>query len=208
METIRYLLGFVAKLALVLLIGAFALWLVNLLYPNLSLGKIFDGKIFSTDWLPAPRNLGQLNKNNQKDMYGTLYVHTNPQPNGGYIAYTGTSNSSGAVFNGNTSSYAARSAYLRNLSFFDGGLISYGSTYIGEAKGTMFQNGTFPVIIVDNEGRVLASTPAINTGSWATPGWVRFQFTIPTKLPSAPCALIFLSAQEQHVGIRMNMRCY
>jgi hypothetical protein len=217
MDAIRYLLGYVFKLAIVLFIGAFALWLVNFVYPDLKVRELLSFKFLSGDWLPAPKQYGLLGKNNQKDQYGSVYVHNNQYPSFmspndvGYVLYTATGTqivrNDGTVFSGNTSAHTARSAYVRNLSFYDGGAISYGSTYTGEARESMFRNGTFPIVIVDNQGRVITSTHAINTGSWAAPGWIRFQFAVPVRLPQIPCGLVFLSAQDTRIGFRMNMRC-
>lgn len=200
MDTIKYILGKVFRLALALLIIAFVIWLLNLLYPGLKITSLFDAKIFTTDWLPAPKNYGSIGQNVQKDQYGTVYVHN---PN--YIYYaTGTQS---GVFMGNTSPYTSQTTHIRNLSLYNGAPIYEGYTFTGEARETMFRNGMFPIVIVNREGQFIASLQAMNTGTWATPGWARFQATVPVKLPSMPCVLVFLSAEDRNVQVRQAVQC-
>jgi hypothetical protein len=223
MDTIRILLGFIVKLVTGLLIGAFVIWLVGLLYPNFKASSLFDRKIFTFDWLPAPKNYGGL-LGTRSDTNGKVY-EPGPAYNGyggsgayangadvEWTIYTGTSshvvrsnpeNASGNV----PAAYADKSLYLRNLSIYPGSNISYGMTIYGEARETMFRNGTFTLAIIDRSGRVFASAQAVNTGAWAAPGWVRFQAAIPTRLPAATeCALVFYSANEP-IKIGIPVRC-
>ncbi|MEN9338113.1 MAG: hypothetical protein RIQ41_427 [Candidatus Parcubacteria bacterium] len=214
MGVIRYMLGVVIKLALALIIFSFAVWLVNLLLPQFKLMDIVSGKIFSTDWLPAPKQYGGLFGNRTATtggMNGKLYVHGDPyqyNPNQFQNQYISYGSSTTQLFAGNTTTYLDRSIYVRNLSLYEGGSISYGSVFVGEAQGTLFKNGLFPIYIVDSTGRVLSATQAINTGPSQTQGWFRFQVTIPSTLPAnTSCLLVFVSSNDDRVQMRIPVRC-
>ncbi|MEZ0209275.1 MAG: hypothetical protein ACAH17_03820 [Candidatus Paceibacterota bacterium] len=225
MDTIRYLLGFIVKLVVGIVIVVFVLWLVGLLYPNFKASNLFKGGVFSFDWLPAPKNYGGL-LGTRSDTNGKVY-QSGPAYNGyaqagnqygsgadvEWTIYTGTSsyvvksNPGNQVFTGNTTQYAEKSLYIRNLSVYEGGNISYGMVIFGEARQTMFKNGVFTLTVIDRSGKIIAVTQAINTGTWATPGWTRFQATIPTRLPQgAECALVFYSANEP-IKVGLAVRC-
>ncbi len=224
MDIIRYLLGFIVKLVIGILFAALVLWLVGLLYPNFKAQNYLNMKVFTFDWLPAPKNYGGL-LGTQSDTNGKVYQpgpayngysSGNSYANGAdveWTIYTGTSsqtvrsNPGNQVFTGNTTHYAEKSLYIRNLSVYEGGNISYGMMIFGEAKDTMFRNGSFSITIIDKAGRIVSSTQAVNTGTWATPGWARFQATIPTRLPAGTeCALVFYSA-NQPIKVGLAVRC-
>lgn len=205
MDTIRYLLSFIVKLAVGLLFAAFVFWLVGLLYPSFKFSNIASFKLFT---LPAPKNYGGL-LGTQSSTNGKVY-----QPGPAYSGYSantytnGTYDGSGnQVFTGNTTQYAEKSLYIRNLSVYDGANISYGMMIFGEARDTMFRNGAFTITVIDRGGRIISSTQATNTGTWSTPGWARFQATIPTQLPAGlECALVFYSANES-IKVGLAVRC-
>jgi hypothetical protein len=230
METIQYLLSFLIKLALGLLLAAAVFWLVGLLYPSFKPSNIVNGNVFSRDWLPAPRNYGSLlgsrsNNGTNGNVYtpGPAYNGYGNTSNAGYttngsnvdwVYYTASGTQvvhggiNNQVFTGNTSTYSEKALYVRNLSVYEGGNVSYGTTFVGEARDTMFRNGIFPISVIDRSGRTLTTFQAINTGTWATPGWARFQATIENRLPSnTDCALVFYSA-NQNVKVGMAVRCY
>lgn len=235
MDTIRYLLSLIIKLAFGLFFLAFIIWMIGFLYPQFKFSNLISGGVFSRDWLPAPKNYGSLlGGRTTTGVNGKVYVPNAPyngydsnayyasQEGVDFIIYTdsgtkivkakGSATGNATNMNSqptmeNNGPYSERSLYVRNLSLYEGGNISYGSTFTGEARGTMFKNGIFPLLIVDRNGKVLASTQAINTGTWAIPGWSRFQATIPTRLPAGTeCALIFLSA-TQSVKVGMAVKC-
>lgn len=226
METIEYLLSIVLKIVFGLLLLVGVLWLVGLLYPNFKVSNVFSGKTFSMDWLPAPKNYPSLLGTKSADgQNGKVYV-PGPAYNGygntysgrgsdvDWVYYTasgtqvvrGSQNVNDQVFTGNTSAYAEKSLYIRNLSIYEGGNVSYGTTFVGEARDTMFRNGTFTVAVLDGTGRIITSTQARATGAWSAPGWGRFQATISTTLPTGDCALVFFSA-TQSVKVGMLVRC-
>lgn len=219
METIRYLLGVIVKLVIMLFLLAFILWIVGFVYPDLRPSKIFSTDVFRRDWLPAPRNLlfsGSNNTKRNQFVPGPSYNNYAPQSGVEFVAYTdsgkkvipSTEQGLSQNYQGRTAyTYADRSLYVRNLSVYEGGNISYGQTIYGEARGTMFTNGSFTVLVVDGAGRLVASMPAINTGTWAIPGWGRFQVTISSSLPAnSNCTLIFQSA-NQPLRITVPVRC-
>jgi hypothetical protein len=215
MELIRTLLGYIIKMIVGIALVVALLWLIGVVYPGFSPSQLFSStSVLKRDWLPAPKNyrLAPVAQN-EDGSYGTVYK-PGPAFNGyassSYVTYAGQANESNVnnqVFSGNTSSYAEKSLYIRNLSVYEGGNISYGITIVGEARGGMFKNGSFTVLVVDPQGRVLGNAQAINTGTWSVPGWARFQVTIPTRLPTnAPCGLIFLSA-NQPIKVALPVRC-
>lgn len=232
MDVIKYLLGAIVKLAFILALTAFVLWLVGLVYPNFKITNIIRGDVFSRDWLPAPKNYGALlNKNNTTGgMNGKVYqsgpayngyangANTNDQIDWVYYSESGTQVVSGKgttktttsqtqTFKSTQAGFVDRASFLRNMSVFEGGNISYGLTIVGEARDTMFRNGIFPIAIIDSKGNLIASMDAINTGAWSTAGWARFQATVPVRLPAgAACALIFNSA-NQPVRMGMSVKC-
>lgn len=48
----------------------------------------------------------------------------------------------------------------------------------GRARGVWFFEGTFPVVLLDNEGRVMATTQAKSQGEWMTEEFVDFVATV------------------------------
>ncbi len=231
MDVIKYLLGAIVKLAFVLVLIAFLMWLIGLVYPDFKITNIVNGKIFSQDWLPAPKNYGgllstQTNGGTNGRVYqsGPAYngyanaAAGNDQVDWVYYTATGTqvvssksttktTTTQAQTFKSTQPGFVDRASFLRNMSVFEGGNITYGLTIVGEARETMFKNGIFPVTIVDAKGNVLALTDAINIGTWSTPGWARFQVTIPVRLPqNTNCALIFNSA-NQPVRMGISVRC-
>lgn len=233
MDTIRFLLSKIVKLTLGLLFLSLVLWLVGTFYPDLHPSKVFSWKLFSADWLPAPKNYGSLLGERSTDgTNGKVYV-PGPAYNGytsgpsgadvSWVYYTATGTqiirggsaatissqtfTSAGQATQNTNGFSDRSSYIRNISVYEGGTITYGMTIYGEARDTMFKNGLFTIVIVDQAGKVITTAQAINTGTWATPGWARFQTTIPSRLPSkVRCGMLFLSA-NQPIKVGMTVQC-
>lgn len=227
MDTIRYLLGIIIKLVLVLFLVAFILWLVGFLYPQWKPSNLFSGEVFKREWLPAPRDFS-ANLSGQKDgVYGREYVpgpafdgYKNAAPYRGqpgieYVIYTesGTKvvKSDGSVvderFSQAVKTNQNRSLYVRNLSIFEGGGITYGQRIIGEARNTMFKDGSFTILIAEAGGKHIAAVRAVATSAWSIPGWTRFQAVIPVRLPSQTyCVLLFRSATEP-VQVTLPVQC-
>jgi hypothetical protein len=218
METIKYLLVTILKFISFLLLIVVIWWGITFVFPSLRLKNIFsfgDG-----DWLPAPGSVGTLlgkrvdptvesnvykpgpAYNGYANLYtgGNVYNPTNAaqwvNSTNSQSAYTvsnlGTSAATPSYSSLEASNYALRSSYLRNLSIFQGGHIYTGLTFFGEAKNTMFENGKFPIIIVDANNFVAAVAYAEATTQWSAPGWVRFQVKINSVLPNKmACSMVF-----------------
>lgn len=228
MDTIRYLLGVIMRLVLILFLVAFIFWLIGFLYPQFKPSSIFSFKMFSNDWLPAPKNYGLLAGNRRTDgQNGAVYVPGAPydgyknaryesQEGVDFFVYTASgtqiirAKGSGGnqTWNGGYVATDDRGLYVRNLSVFQGGGITYGQRILGEARDTMFRNGSFPIYIVDADKRLVGTMQAVTTGTWAIPGWARFQATVPVKLPgNTYCSLILQSATQQ-IQINHPVKCY
>ncbi len=219
MDAIRYLLGAVIKLAVGLLFFALVLWVIGILYPQFKVSKIFSGDVFKKDWLPSPKNYGGLlgNKNTSGE-HGDVYEHgpaysgyqnraTHDSANIDWVYYTATGTQVVRAKPTTETTFAERSVYIRSLSVYQGSTISYGLIILGEARGTMFKNGLFPIVILDTQGRIITSMYAVNTGAWSTSGWARFQTTVPVRLPkNTICSLVFSSA-NQPVQVGMQVKC-
>ena len=123
--------------------------------------------------------------------------------NGNVLNSNGTiKSSSGNQTNAGNVAYE-RSSYVRNLSIFEYGHIYTGLRFVGEAKGTMFNNGVFPIFIIDNSGRILAQEQAVAQERWAVPGWVRFEVKVNSVLPvNIPCRFVFQAAPGSTDGYK------
>ncbi len=196
-------------------------WTVTIFIPVSDIHSVLSfkgGK--SGGWLPAPGSFGGLlgtgkvpNENENVYVPGPAYNGYAYSSNGDYsssqvnfVTYTkdgirivrtdgGTVNTNTTLPNAGNGGYAEKSLYIRNLSIYEGGHIYTGISFIGEAKNTMFQNGKFPIIIVDRNGRVATVATAEATTNWSVPGWTRFQTKINAVLPNkTPCTMVFQSA--------------
>lgn len=91
-----------------------------------------------------------------------------------------------------------RNLYIRNLSIYEGGHVYTNLFFVGEARSTMFREGRFPIVLVDQFGKVIGVSAAVAQSNWAVPGWVRFETKIPYSLPNkAPCTMVFEEALTQ-----------
>ncbi len=200
METIRELLGLLFKLAIAMIFIAFVWWIVTLLYPSLSLRGYLSKTEGGTDWLLAPRNVGLLSSLMTAPNETTnLYV-----PGPAYDGY-GLNTKANLVEYNQT---IAQPTVIRNLSIFEGGHIYTGISFSGEAKETIFRDGKFPILIVDNNGRIAGVSYAEQINMWATPGWARFQVKVQSVLPNrVQCSMIFQSANQQQVKYIIPITC-
>lgn len=62
----------------------------------------------------------------------------------------------------------------------------------GQAKGSMFFEGSFPVSITDSSGKELGSSHANSTADWMTEKFIPFTSTITFKTPSTKTGFIVL----------------
>jgi hypothetical protein len=225
MDLIKYLLKNVFKLAVILFVAAFVLWLGRIFYPGANLARYASstgiGYFFSGDWLPAPHQAGLITANPtvhgftyepgpayngySNSAYANNIAYVSANASGTQVTYPGQSG--GGNGQGGSGTYSDRSLYIRNLSIYDGANIAYGQTIYGEARQEMFKNGSFTVVVIDRSGKTFASFPAINTGTWAAPGWARFQMTVSSRLPyGTECALVFFSG-TQSIKVGMPVTC-
>lgn len=208
MDSIRYMLGAIVKIVVVLLIVAFLMVVFRYAYPG-GIQVSFSGLAIKGDWLPAPRDMKkEAPKPGADGYYGTVYQHG--APFGGYQAQPQqyiTYSSQGQQANGTVQPYAGgsspsaeRAYYVRNLSVYEGAPVSHGMALYGESRDSMFKNGIFQIVIADRSGKAIVSMPAINLGTWSVPGWARWKAVVPIKLPqNIDCLLVFVSGDGRAV---------
>lgn len=215
MESIRFLLRYIVSFVVLLFSVIIVLWLMRILFPTVTLQSFFNVTKVSTStegWLPAPGSFkGLLGKSVIQNEYTNVYKagevfngYANvPQGSSqvDYIFYTSTgtqvlhSKQETMFTRGQdpvSTKQLQKSLFIRNLSIYEGGHTYTGLSFTGEARETMFRDGKFPVLIVDQAGRVVSLSPAEATTNWSIPGWVRFQVKITNTLPvSVPCTMVF-----------------
>ena len=54
----------------------------------------------------------------------------------------------------------------------------------GKARGTWYFEASFPVILTDWDGKIIAQVPAQAQSDWMTTDWVPFEATLTFDLPS------------------------
>lgn len=219
MDAIRYMLGFLWRFAVGLVLLALVLWIVSVFFPAMSFRNIFGMNNASStsdgDWLPDPRSYqGALGKAKVPTANDNVYKggeayngYANTaggyKGDGGYYI-TYTSEGSKVVKVGDskegasaqpTNGYAQRGLYIRNLSVYDGGHVHTGMVINGEARSSMFTDGKFPIIIASQSGNPLTIVQTDATTNFSAPGWVRFRAVIQSVLPDkVPCTLVFEAA--------------
>lgn len=107
-----------------------------------------------------------------------------------------------------------KNLFIRNLSIFEGGHLYTGLSFVGEARSTMFKGGRFPIIVVDQMGRVVGVSAAVATTDWTVAGWTRFETKLQYPLPTnTPCTMVFeealLPAEKTRLPLHfpVAMRC-
>ncbi len=154
---------------------------------------------YTNVYVPPPA-FNQYGLNNDQYQFSTY----------SYVTYTSTGT---AVINGSsarqgensqapvqskTTLSSNRVLSIRNLSIYEGGHVYTGLAFVGEAKASMFRDGKFPIVVVDQAGKVVGVSAAIATTNWTVPGWVRFETKITYPLPvNVPCTMIFEEALTQ-----------
>jgi hypothetical protein len=196
------------------------------------------------DWLPAPRNYAGLLKSRTVGTNSTLHVASEPfngyqSYSGGYAysqsVYPSYDADGKEIIEKHSEQIVAnipqnqaktqqpkvvsnpqvdKSLYIRNLSIYESGSIYTGLTFVGEARSEFFNEGKFPVVVVNSQGVIVGVSAALATTKWSTPGWVRFETKIIYTLPkNIPCTMIFEEAltqselNRQPVRVPMNIKC-
>ena len=236
MEALRYLLSFFLKVAIAFFVFAFVWWVVSIFFPGLSMKAIFSSTTSTSTpegWLPSPRKYSNLFSGRAGTPSATTNVYV---PSAAYKGYTLNTNQyaytsynyvtyihpkglATTTLDGReisdtlpqqppTALLNNRSLTVRNLSIYEGGHVYTGLSFIGEARETMFRDGKFPIVVVDQTGRVIGVSAAVASTDWAVPGWVRFQTKIFYTLPqNVPCTMIFDEAlTEGERATRMPLR--
>jgi hypothetical protein len=76
----------------------------------------------------------------------------------------------------------------------EGSQISSPLKVTGKARGNWYFEASFPVILTDWDGKIIAQVPAQAKGDWMTTDWVPFEatltFTDPGAVVSSRCFLI------------------
>ena len=120
---------------------------------------------------------------------------------------TGKVSSPSTSSQGSANSLVNNSLYVRNLSIYKGGHMYTGLSFVGEARASLFRDGKFPIVIVDQNGRVVGISAAVAETVWAVPGWVRFSTKINYILPNnVPCTMLFEEALTQTEKTRQPLR--
>ena len=187
----------------------------SLLYVFTSPNSFSETSTTSRSWLPAPGSFkgifasksGSVNdgSNNKFHGYDTISQTTNAysysyvtfKQNGKTMVLEQSNNGVTQPTNQNQQTnvvYAKKDLYIRSLTIYEGGRIYSNLDFSGEAKNTMFNDGKFNVIIVEQlTGKVLAHAHGVAQSNWTVPGWARFQVRFASVLPSqaTSCAMIF-----------------
>ncbi len=77
---------------------------------------------------------------------------------------------------------------LRNISVKPGDTVSSPLAITGEARGNWYFEASFPIALVDWDGRIIAEVPAQAQGEWMTTEYVPFKATLTftTPIPGDP----------------------
>jgi hypothetical protein len=210
METLRFLMSkiLIAIFILLFLWGSYLILIK--FFPNITWSSGSKSSSFFTDgWLPTPVNIHLLNRARTADL-SSLVIKNTVSPGTSYVEYTGTGmrivNGPPNTTTASTSSgvFSPTALYIRSLSIYTNGSIYTGLSFVGEARSTLFANNTFPLYIVDAEGRVVATEQAIGLPDWSFPGWTRFVVKINNVLPvRTPCQMIFRAAPYSQANVQV-----
>lgn len=77
-----------------------------------------------------------------------------------------------------------------------GAVISSPVEIVGEARGTWFFEGDFPITIKDKDGRALAAAPARALGEWMTTEFVPFRAIMEFSAPSGSQGTLVLTRDD------------
>lgn len=95
-----------------------------------------------------------------------------------------------------TGSLTTYKDFMKNVvvSQIENRLSPYTETFLvnGEARGTWFFEGTFPVELQDANGKILVTQQAPAKGEWMTEEFVPFTFTINYSPPTTKTGFLFL----------------
>ena len=103
---------------------------------------------------------------------------------------------------------------FRNLSIKEGDVVTSPIEITGEVVGNWSFEATFPVVLVDWDGRIIAEAPARLLGNWMTGDFVKFKAELKFTKPANPTnqdyaskgAIIF--RKDNPSGLPKNDRAY
>lgn len=87
-------------------------------------------------------------------------------------------------------SMRAPSALIIIASPKEGDVIKNPLVFSGKARGSWFFEASFPVRVVDANGKVLGATPAHADGDWMTENFVPFSGSIEFEAPKTPTGTV------------------
>lgn len=213
MDAIKYLLGKIVKIVIMIFVVVFVVALIRLIYPGLHFPTMVTFSFLNQDWIPTPKNYNtrEAIQPDENGMYGTLFVAGEPfngyktAPPNQYVTYSYNGEQvagSQRAFSSAGTGESERSRYIRNISLYEGASVTYGQTIYGEARSDMFTNGLFQIVISDRMGRPITSMYAMNLGAWSVPGWLRWKAVVPARLPqNIDCTLIFVASDGKRTSL-------
>ena len=234
MDALRYLTSFFLKVALAIILFVFVWWFVKIVTPTTSVSnetatttKNTIRDLIRNDWLPSPRTYSGIFKSTstiaQPIVYtpGSAYRATTintvqdtayqryayPNKDGVVIGASKETSVHSTTTTNKTAVSSSRKLSIRNLSIYEGGHVYTGLSFVGEARSEFFREGKFPIVVVDQTGRVVGVTVGEAQANWSVPGWVRFQAKVIHTLPSSsPCTMVFEEALTQSERGRQPLR--
>ncbi|HRY52630.1 MAG TPA: Gmad2 immunoglobulin-like domain-containing protein [Candidatus Portnoybacteria bacterium] len=73
----------------------------------------------------------------------------------------------------------------------------------GQARGTWYFEASFPVKLIDSNGKILASAPAQAQGDWMTEDWVPFELSLSFDAPQSASGVLILQ-KDNPSGLPVN----
>lgn len=73
---------------------------------------------------------------------------------------------------------------VRNVSIHPGDTVSSPLTVTGQARGTWYFEASFPIIVTDWDGKIIAQVPAHAQSDWMTQDYVPFSATLTFTTPT------------------------
>lgn len=191
-------------------------------FPLFSFEKDFSSPSFlKKDWLPSPKNntglFGKAKTPSKNDNVQTWsqpfskYGSDNFKNDGSAVVdYVTYSEKGGTVIHGSEmyplvekkemlakpsgtdTLYSQKNLLIRNLSLREYQSIRTSFVFSGEARESMFRKGTLPVLLLDQQGKVISSSLGQATTNWTVPGWIKFQVVLQGTYPkNVPCFIAF-----------------
>ena len=204
METLRHLFSKVIVAIPILIIFMFLYWMIQKVMPISFSSTPNNSLSFWNNILPSPMTFRNGLLGNRTSLSADDNLH-----------YYSTGEGYNGPINGNPN-YSSppkynfeNGLYIRNLSIYRGGHIYTGLTFTGEARSSMFVDGSFPLLIIDGSGRIISQEQVLASSQWSVPGWVRFYAKINGSLPvNSTCNLVFTArsgSYDSFKGVQISI---